>query len=190
MKKKLLSAAETAKALNVKEKTIYRYVKLGCPLAEKGPPVKFELAPLQKWLFENGYTTAKGRTPYRLHGTPLTTPQAPNPTPKKEEVEEGRQSVEAEIKASQNPLATATLLQRTEAAAFKQAQRRILEGKWVEREKIEKQETEQAVALRRRLLALAERLAARGGGDRTVIEEEVRAILDGWVASGRIEEET
>jgi hypothetical protein len=198
-----MKVSDLASALGVTPKTIYRYRDLGAPLDS--------LEALEEWVLEQGLRPGvKGRSPFRAvipraaaEARPGVVPPPASPpihvpdptaasaTPTPAEVQDEEVSVHREVMASPNPIVEATLLHRIEQAAYKRAQRKILEGAWLQKEAVERVQTEQAVAVRERLLALAERLAPRVVGReepeiRAIMNSEVEAILVEWSEKGEI----
>ncbi len=194
-----MTIAEACKFLGVSERTLYRYIKKGCPT--EGVK-QVNLGDVQQWMLDNGYTGAMGRSPLRAVPAvpgPVATvktvraPPAPSASPTPEDVEHYEDEIYQEVMNSENPAKQAILLHKVEQAGITRAKRQILQEEWLPRQAVERVQSEQAAALRKRLLSFPDRVAPRVVGRdekevREVLEKEILSILKQWNETGVIDD--
>lgn len=203
--------AEAAKRLGVARKTVYRYVERGCPSHTDDHGVQHvDVDVVRQWMTEHGYTGSPGRSPYRATKVASETlppvlarvekqiAEIPAPADPQAEVDAAavyraqNEVFRAALAMKLEPLPAMNLIAKAEQAALSKAKRDVLTEKWLPREDVERVQSDQASALQKRLVGLANRMAPRLAG-RTEVEvrdelaREVCALLKEWSQGGEID---
>ncbi|MCO5167864.1 MAG: helix-turn-helix domain-containing protein [Planctomycetes bacterium] len=192
-----LSIAEAAGVFGVSERTLYRWVREGCPAdgGGRGRPLRFDRAEVLAWMSSVGATGLPGRPPDGAErdgaerdggqtGTDVDVgPEAGDHEPEEDDVDDDGTPV-----GQVDPARLATLIKRVSLEIKRLERRRrerlerVAAGELLDRAEVERGRLERIAHVRAGLLALPAKLAPQVAGRdhhevHVIVEREVRALL-------------